>query len=1370
MAADIGVKIALEGEKQYREQMRQITQQTKTMRAETQAMEAKWNKNASAQQKAAQQTQQLKTQIEQQNKSVATAEANLNRYSEAYGENDRRTLQWKQTLAEAKTELARLQAELEKVPNNLQIMGQKMQEAGQNIQSVGKVMTSAGSTLTRNVTVPIAALGAASVKTTADFDESMSKVQALSGATGKDFDRLRNKARQMGATTKYSAGEAADSLGFMALAGWDTNQMIEGLDGVLNLAAASGMDLAEASDLVTDYLSAFGLEAKDSSRMADQLAYAQAHSNTTTTQLGEAFGNSAAQMHTAGQTMETTTAILEAFANQGLKGSEAGTALSAMVRDLSKHMEDGKVQIGDTAVEVMDANGNFRDMTDILADVETATDGLGSAEKDMALRMVFGDRSIKGVSMALTEGSGNIQRYRDELTKADGTAQAMADTMQNNLKGQLTILKSQLQELGISFGDILVPHIRKAVEWLQQTVDKFNSLDSSTKEQIVKFAALAASIGPVLLVGGKLVTSIGQIVEGAGKAVSWVGKITAGFSGAESAAGALSSVLGPLGLALAGVIGAVALVKAGYENFREKAKETNRDLYSSIDAVNETTKALNNAGTNIAQNFTEADKAIQDVEATAKAATNIAEEIEELTNKTKLSHEEQLRLKVLVDEMNALYPEMGLAIDETTGALNKSSDAIQAYIKEAYKMAKVEAYTNALKSAMESMADAEFTAAQAAVAHDRLLEEQAELEDEVAAATERRDGITLGSILTDTKAATEKAKLNDEITTGKVALEDAKEALEANKEAQDANSAAVDEAQKAYDDAYKVMEELAAEMGVSVDELLNMTEAAEDNAEAVSGSGEAADEAAGSLEQYGEAAEDAGETTEDAAKKIRESYESSYKSALSSVQGQGKLWQEFTKQEAVSAEQIHANLQSQIKAYSDWNQNVSTLVNSGRYQHDEAFRAMVDSLINAGIDMAPELATIVSLYESGSSELSGILDDFGDASVATTKYSQTMAEWETIAEYGVEAVNSAFGRGSKTVSKSAEGLPKAASSGLRSGKGDVSSASDEIGEAATAGIKAVQDQTSEAEETGKELGGNIATGVRATRGDINSAFTSLRTAISTNITQIQNLKSTAKTAGQNLASSINDGIVASTGMVTTAMNGVKASVETGIKNVESKKTSAKSAGTTIGSELAAGLDGKQSDVSAAGRRLGDAAANGVGGASGNAQANGRKVIDAAANELKKYEGSQEPWTWGRHLGDNFANGISSAYGNVLAQAQRLARAVHDNLHFTHPDEGPLKSGTEIWGLHLGRDFARGMEQSIPAVESAALGITDAAAMIPTATTLDIDAISGRNVRADALTPMNITDAFIAAAENIDWRVMIGSREFGRILREQGVYA
>ena len=275
-----------------------------------------------------------------------------------------------------------------------------------------------------------------------DYTAMMSEVQALSGATGSDLALLQNTAREYGATTVFSATEAAEALKYMSLAGWDAQQSSSALGGVLNLAAASGMELGQASDMVTDYLSAFGMQAQDSAYFADMLAYAQANSNTSAAQLGEAYRNSAANLNAAGQDAETVTSMLEAMANQGYKGSEAGTALTAVMRDITNNMEDGAIKIGETSVAVSDAQGNFRDLTDILLDVEKATNGMGEADRAAALGATFTADSTKGLNLMLNEGVENIARYEEALRGSTGAAEDMADTMNDNLNGDMANMNS----------------------------------------------------------------------------------------------------------------------------------------------------------------------------------------------------------------------------------------------------------------------------------------------------------------------------------------------------------------------------------------------------------------------------------------------------------------------------------------------------------------------------------------------------------------------------------------------------------------------------------------------------------------------------------------------------------------------------------------------------------------------------------------------------------------------------------------------------------------------------------------------------------------------------------------------------------------
>lgn len=379
---------------------------------------------------------------------------------------------------------------------------QQTQNSFSGLKATGESLSTVGAALTAGVTAPVVALGASVVKTQMTFEHSMSKVKALSGATGSDLKLLEDTAKQMGASTVYSASEAADALGYMALAGWDAQESAAGLPGVLNLAAASGMDLAQASDLVTDYLTAFGLEADQAGRMADVLSYAQANSNTTTEMLGEAFKNCAVNAHNAGMSLEETTAILSKFADAGLKGSEGGTALNAIIRDMTQKMKNGAIAIGNTKVQVQDANGNFRSMTDIIRDVDKATEGMGDAQKTAALMTTFTADSIKGMGILCNTGADSIDNFTKKLENSNGTAKTMADMMNSDLSGALKQLSSAWEAVQLDIGNTTGP-LSLIVGMLTKLLQAFLKLPSPIKQVIVTIALLAAAVGPILLVIGK---------------------------------------------------------------------------------------------------------------------------------------------------------------------------------------------------------------------------------------------------------------------------------------------------------------------------------------------------------------------------------------------------------------------------------------------------------------------------------------------------------------------------------------------------------------------------------------------------------------------------------------------------------------------------------------------------------------------------------------------------------------------------------------------------------------------------------------------------------------------------------------------------
>ncbi len=365
-----------------------------------------------------------------------------------------------------------------------------------------------------------------------DYTSMMSEVQAISGASGKDLEMLQETAREYGATTVFSASEAAEALKYMSLAGWDAQQSSSALGGVLDLAAAAGMGLGEASDMVTDYLSAFGLEASQSTYFADMLAYAQSNSNTTALQLGEAYRNSAANLHAAGQDVETTTSLLEAMANQGYKGSEAGTALAATMRDITQNMEDGAIKIGETSIAVQNEKGNFRDLTDILTDVEAATAGMGDAEKAAALGSTFTADSIKALNMILTEGMGTVSGYEEALRKSAGTSEKMAGVMTDNLSGDIANMESAMEEMKLQTFEAMEDPLRDLTQYTTNTVipsltewvpDAFGTLASGIKE-------VGSALAPMLETILKNPKAIGNALTSIGAGFAAMKTVNTGFS------------------------------------------------------------------------------------------------------------------------------------------------------------------------------------------------------------------------------------------------------------------------------------------------------------------------------------------------------------------------------------------------------------------------------------------------------------------------------------------------------------------------------------------------------------------------------------------------------------------------------------------------------------------------------------------------------------------------------------------------------------------------------------------------------------------------------------------------------------------------
>lgn len=376
----------------------------------------------------------------------------------------------------------------------------------QKLAGVGKSFTSVGKTLTKAVTLPIVGIGTAAVGVTAKFDSAMSKVSAVSGATGKDLEILRDKAKEMGAKTKFSATESAEAFNYMAMAGWKTKDMLNGIEGVMNLAAASGEDLATTSDIVTDALTAFGLEAKDAGHFADVLAANSSNANTNVAMLGESFKYVAPVAGAMGYSVEDVNLALGIMANSGIKASQAGTTLRGALTRLAKPTGEVQKEMEKYGISLTDAKGNMLPLRDVMGQLREKFSGLSKAEQAQAATTLFGKNAMSGMLAIINSSEKDWNKLANAIDNADGTAEKMAETMMDNLSGQLTLLKSALEGLAIRIGEVLMPTIRNIVQWVQNFVDKLNKMDDGTLRMIIKIGALVAAIGPLLTIFGKLLT------------------------------------------------------------------------------------------------------------------------------------------------------------------------------------------------------------------------------------------------------------------------------------------------------------------------------------------------------------------------------------------------------------------------------------------------------------------------------------------------------------------------------------------------------------------------------------------------------------------------------------------------------------------------------------------------------------------------------------------------------------------------------------------------------------------------------------------------------------------------------------------------
>lgn len=474
-------------------------------------------------------------------------------------------------------------------------LGKSFTEMGPKINKVGESMKSVGRSMSMYVTAPVVAGFGLAAKTSIDFDDSMRKVKATSGATGKEFNSLRDKALEMGAKTKFSASESADALNYMALAGWDSKQMMSGISGVMDLAAASGEDLGQVSDIVTDSLTAFGMEAKDSGKFADVLAQTSSKANTDVKGLGDAFKYAAPVAGALGYSVEDTSVAIGLMSNAGIKGEKAGTALRTMFTNLSKPTKAMKDKMDELGISITDSNGEMLPMRDVMDQLRSSMGGLSKDQQAAAAATIFGKESMSGALAVVNASEKDYKKLTKSIDGSKGASKRMAKEMEGGIGGSMRKMKSAVESLAISIGDVVAPFIGKAADAIAGLATKLTNLPGWLQGTIVAFGALAAAIGPLTLVVGvftaslgSIMTTLGPIMVGitkAGGVMKYLSGVMTTVTKASPLLGmalkgigsAATFMLGPWGLVIAGVVALGTALVVAY-----KKSETFRNIVNGM--------------------------------------------------------------------------------------------------------------------------------------------------------------------------------------------------------------------------------------------------------------------------------------------------------------------------------------------------------------------------------------------------------------------------------------------------------------------------------------------------------------------------------------------------------------------------------------------------------------------------------------------------------------------------------------------------------------------------------------------------------------------------------------------------------------------
>ena len=900
-------------------------------------------------------------ELEEQKQIVSDLEKQLNVANQEYASSESAIKKYTTAQNNAQAELNKLNDELtendkylDEARNSTDGCAKSIDEYGKEVEDATEKTTGFGDVISGRLKVD--ALEAAlktivnglkqvaqySIDAGSSFEAGMDKVAAISGATGEDLDRITAKAKEMGATTMFSATESAEALQYMAMAGWKADQMISGLPAIMNLAAASGEDLATVSDIVTDDLTAFGMSAEEAGHFADVLAAASSNANTNVSLMGETFKYAGAVAGAMGYDIEDLAVATGLMANAGIKASNAGTALRSVITRMAKPTKESKQAMDDLHLSLTNDEGEMYSFMEIMEKMREGFNGLTEAEKAEEAAMLAGKTGMSGLLSIVNASEEDFNKLCEAIDNCDGAAEEMAATMQDNLKGKLTILQSALEGLGIAVYDVFSDELKGGVESATEAVDRLHEsvekgdmgaslhkMSEALGEMIEASVELGEDVLPVLI------DAFTWIIEHGGLIAGTIGGILAFKTTLDVAAASVSAfnavmAANPYVLVAAGIAalaGALIGLSSELESDEERVKRLNDTAEESVKEY----KALNES---IDENIKSREEAKKSLENEESASKRLVKELSDLQSKTSLTSQEQARQSSIIDQLNQQYPDLNLAIDEQTGKLNLSTDAILDNIDAMLQQAKAAAAQEDMTNIAKELYEAEKQLSEIESDRNANLLECANLSKDAAREIENYNRIT-------------------------------------------------DETQEKTAVAQMEQENLANAYAETQEKISSLTAEYEAAAEYVSQSNEQmAESTEGATDRMESSFEELGEEARKELDKIKET--------VSDFSG---MFDEMATEASKSMGEIAQNLENNAKNMNDYADNIHKAMDIAANSTDDSTKAIVDYLIGMGVDGAAELAQFVQAAETNSDDFQKVIENFGDFQTAQNTAEQALEDW-----------------------------------------------------------------------------------------------------------------------------------------------------------------------------------------------------------------------------------------------------------------------------------------------------------------------------------------------------------------------------------------